>query len=66
MTTKKIWQIASRVCDNLEIDMWAALFAFVIYSHSCPTKPSRDSSAKRESLGRRNWIGLVQPNVGNV
>ena len=49
MTTKKIRQIASRVCDDLEIN-WATPFAFVIYSHPCPSKPSRDSSAKCESL----------------
>jgi len=29
--SSKLWEIASRIYDNIEIAMWSTLFAFVIY-----------------------------------
>src|SRR5262249_8695587 len=53
-----VWSYPAPIPECPKIENLLSFYnerVLVIYSHSCPSKPYRDSSAKCESLGRRNW-----------
>jgi hypothetical protein len=49
MNPNKIWKLVSRIYDNVENALWAALFAFVIYfiAFDVPNLPERWARAER-------------------